>query len=63
MLALDRVSLLGRDTLVVDALSRVSGSEARRALVVDDGRLEGILSITDLLRALELGAPEHPTPA
>jgi Zn-dependent protease/predicted transcriptional regulator len=63
MLALDRVPLLGRDTLVVDALSRVSGSEARRALVVDDGRLEGILSITDLLRALELGAPEHPTPA
>jgi Zn-dependent protease/predicted transcriptional regulator len=57
MLPLERVPLLGREMLVVDALQLVSGSEARRALVVDDGRLEGILSITDLLRALELGEP------
>jgi Zn-dependent protease/predicted transcriptional regulator len=57
MLPLERVPLLGRETLLVDALQLVSGSEARRALVVDDGRLEGILSITDLMRALELGQP------
>jgi Zn-dependent protease len=57
MLPLERVPLLGRETLVADALQLISGSDARRALVVDDGRLEGILSITDLLRALELGGP------
>jgi CBS domain-containing protein len=57
MLPLERVPLLGREMLVVDALELVSGSEARRALVVDDGRLEGILSITDLLRAAGLGEP------
>ena len=59
MLPLDRVPLLHRDMPVVDALPRVSGSEARRGLVVDDGRLEGILSITDLLRALEVGGPDR----
>jgi Zn-dependent protease/predicted transcriptional regulator len=58
MLPLERVPLLGREVLVVDALELVSGSEARRALVVDNGRLEGILSITDLMHALELGQPD-----
>jgi len=57
MLPIERVPLLRRDTLVVEALPRVSGSEVRRALVVDDGHLEGILSVTDLMRALELGKP------
>jgi Zn-dependent protease/predicted transcriptional regulator len=57
MLPLDRVPVLTPDTPVTEAFSEVSSSAARRALVVDDGKLAGILSITDLLRAIELGRP------
>jgi len=57
MLPLERVVVLDPDLPVTDALAQVGGSEARRALVVDDGRLAGILSIADLTRALEVGGP------
>ena len=57
MLPLERVVVLSPDLPVADALAEVGGSEARRALVVEDGRLEGILSIADLTRALEVGGP------
>ena len=60
MLPLGRVVLLEPDSPVIDALSEVAGSEARRALVVDgDGRLRGILSVADLGRALEVGGPHR----
>ena len=36
-----------------DALAAVGDSEAAHALVVSDGRLVGLLAITDLQRALE----------
>jgi CBS domain-containing protein len=39
----------------VDALAELSAPRANRALVVDDGHLAGLLSITDLARALEVG--------
>jgi Zn-dependent protease/predicted transcriptional regulator len=57
MLPLDRVVVLDPDLPVADALAEVGGSETRRALVVEDGRLAGILSIADLSRALEVGGP------
>ena len=59
MLPLSRVPVLRPDTPVVEVLSEVGGSEMRRALVVEDGRLRGILSIVDLLRALEIGGPDR----
>ena len=59
MLPLERVAILDPELSAADALAEVGGSEARRALVVEDGRLDGILSIADLTRALEIGAPPN----
>jgi CBS domain-containing protein len=39
----------------VDALAELSAPGSSRVLVVDDGHLAGLLSITDLARALEVG--------
>jgi CBS domain-containing protein len=39
----------------VDALAVLSAPGANRGLVVDDGHLAGLLSISDLARALEVG--------
>jgi CBS domain-containing protein len=41
------------DERAVDAITELSAPRANRALVVDDGLLAGLLSITDLARALE----------
>jgi Zn-dependent protease/predicted transcriptional regulator len=57
MLPLEQIPVLSSDVPVAEAFAEVASSHVRRALVVDDGRLTGILSITDLLRALELGRP------
>ncbi len=53
MLGLDEVPLLQPDEEAIDALALVSQSSVRRGLVLEDGRLAGLLSITDLARALE----------
>jgi CBS domain-containing protein len=55
MIPLDRVPLLTEDEKAVDALAELSASTANRGLVVDNGHLAGLLSITDLARALEVG--------
>jgi CBS domain-containing protein len=55
MISLDQVPLLNEDELAVDALTELSAPRTNRALVVDDGHLAGLLSITDLARALEVG--------
>jgi Zn-dependent protease len=55
MIPLDEVPLLTEDARAVDALAELSAPRANRALVVDDGRLVGFLSISDLARALEVG--------
>lgn len=52
-----RSPLLHEDEQAIDALAELSASEVHRGLGVDDGRLAGFLSITDLARALELGRP------
>lgn len=57
MVPIAEIPVLGPDVPVADALGDVAGSRLRRALVVADGRLEGILSIADLMRAIELGRP------
>ena len=40
---------------LVDALQELSAPNGNRALVIDDGHLAGLLSITDIARALEVG--------
>ena len=55
MIPLDQVPLLTEDERAVDALAELSAPTANRGLVVDDGHLAGLLSITDLARALEVG--------
>jgi len=54
MVGRDDVPLLADDEPAIDALAELSESEINRGLVLDDGRLIGLLSITDLVRALEL---------
>jgi CBS domain-containing protein len=55
MMPLDEVPLLTEDEKAVDALAELSASGAKRGLVVDNGHLAGLLSVTDLARALEVG--------
>jgi Zn-dependent protease/CBS domain-containing protein len=55
MIPLDHVARLTEDEKAVDALSDLSATTAHRGLVVDDGDLVGLVSITDLARALEFG--------
>ncbi len=60
MIPLDQVPLLAESTRAVDALADLSSRpDANRGLVVDNGRLEGLLSITDLARALQLRDPRR----
>ena len=56
MLTLEGVPAVAPDDEVVDALAELGESDVGRALVLVDGRLVGFLSITDVLRALEVGA-------
>jgi Zn-dependent protease/CBS domain-containing protein len=60
MIPVDQVPLLDEDDEAIDALAMLSASEVNRGLVVDDGRLAGFLSITDLARALEVARPSRP---
>jgi Zn-dependent protease len=60
MIPLDRVPLLAPDAKAVDALATLSSTDPHRGLVVDNGRLAGLLSINDLGRALEVGRPKRP---
>jgi Zn-dependent protease/predicted transcriptional regulator len=55
MIPLDQVPTLTEDEQAVDALQELSAPTANRGLVVDNGHLVGLLSITDLARALEIG--------
>ena len=54
MIPLDQVPRLTEDERAVDALAELSAG-ASRGLVVDNGHLSGLLSITDLARSLEVG--------
>ncbi|MDQ3857716.1 MAG: CBS domain-containing protein, partial [Actinomycetota bacterium] len=64
MIPLDQIPLLADGTRAVDALAELSSRPAaNRGLVVDNGHLEGLLSITDLARALEARRPPRPAPS
>jgi Zn-dependent protease/CBS domain-containing protein len=53
MLDRGQVPVLSPDDPAIDALTELAESPAGRALVLDDGMLVGLLSVTDLARALE----------
>ena len=62
MLDLDDVPVLSADDDAIDALVELSQTSVNRGLVLDDGRLAGLLSITDLARALEAAPRRRPVP-
>lgn len=62
MLPVSDVPAVAEDTPAPDALEAVGGSGARRALVVRDGILVGLISVTDLMHALETPRPRRPIP-
>jgi CBS domain-containing protein len=55
MLRLDQVPVVAADDRLTDVLDELGDNDVKRALVLDDGRLVGLLSITDVARALEIG--------
>jgi Zn-dependent protease/CBS domain-containing protein len=61
MIPLELVPVLAADDEVVDTVSTLSDGVGR-ALVLEDGRLIGLLSITDVARALEVGRSGRPAP-
>jgi CBS domain-containing protein len=55
MIPLYQVPVLTAEEGAVDALAELSQSDLSRGLVLDGDRLAGLLSITDLARALDVG--------
>jgi CBS domain-containing protein len=53
MLAREQVPLLREDEPAIDALGKLGEAKVNRALVLSDSHLVGLLSISDLARALE----------
>jgi len=60
MIPIDQLPRLSEDEKAVDALAALSGQRAHRGLVVDNGHLAGLLSMSDLARALEARRPPRP---
>ena len=59
MIPRDQMPLLDEGQEAFDALAELAATELNRGLVVDTGRLAGLLSITDLARALEVARPSR----
>ncbi len=59
MLPREAVPTLGADTELVEAAGELSESDIRRGLVLDGERLVGLLSTTDVARALQLRRPRR----
>ncbi len=57
MIPTDRVPRFSPDIPAGEALDQLVRSNIGRGVVVEDGRLVGVLSVTDLARALTLGRP------
>ncbi len=53
---IDEVPVTRSDAMLLDLISRMARSGHGRALVIDDGRLVGIVSPTDVARALQRAA-------
>lgn len=57
MVPREHVTVAVPDDDAADMLQEVLGSETRRALVLEDEQLRGLLSITDVTRAIQVRAP------
>ncbi|MGL6280311.1 MAG: CBS domain-containing protein, partial [Gaiella sp.] len=57
MLPLTEVLVVSPDEPAFEVAAKLSRDATGRALVVDGDELVGIVSVTDIARALELGAP------
>jgi CBS-domain-containing membrane protein len=56
MYPLDQVAVVGPDDSAAVLVARINASPAHRALVLDDGRLVGIVSPSDVSRTLAWAA-------
>jgi CBS domain-containing protein len=61
MIQREQVPLLDEGEPAIDALAELSSSDLNRGLVVENEHLAGLLSITDLARALEVRRPSRQT--
>jgi Zn-dependent protease/predicted transcriptional regulator len=59
MLGRDDVPVLRPDEPAADALTRLTETGSSRALVASNGRLVGILSLTDLMQAIDARPPQQ----
>jgi Zn-dependent protease len=59
MLPVSAVPVVSEADEVTDVLPRLAESGVNRALVLDGDRLRGLLSITDVAHALEIGGPRR----
>ena len=53
---MEQVPVARSEEMLLDLVGRISGCADGRALVIDNGRLVGIVSPTDVARTLEMGA-------
>jgi CBS domain-containing protein len=51
--------IVARDATLLDAIDVIDQGRVRTAIVVDDGKVVGVLSEGDILRALRGGADVH----
>lgn len=63
MIPADELPQLTEGERAFDALADLSSPTTNRGLVIENGRLAGLLSITDLARALQIGRPRRPVKA
>ena len=59
MVPLDEVPVFAPEIEAIDAAAELSEQDARRGLVVENGRLAGLLSLADVARALETRARQQ----
>ena len=60
MLRREDVPTVREDENLLEALDQINAGGINRALVMDDGRLEGLLSITDVVRLVSWKTAGHP---
>ena len=64
MIPRDRVPVVNEMDDAIDAAAELSEGDVNRALVLDGDRLAGLLSVTDVARALQIRRlPGRPIPA
>ena len=61
MLPLADVPVVAEETPGLDTITYLSGGSIHRALVLDDGHLVGLISISDIARFMGTGRPARPT--